>query len=153
MTPTVAIIAPGTMGSAVGRRLNEHKVKVLTSLTGRSAASAARAGAAGMQAAGDRELAEADFLLSIVPPGDALSLAKRLAGVLTTANKKPIYVECNAVSPRTVNQIEKVNAATGCSFVGGGIIGPPPKSGTANTKFYAALGRMRRNSPGPTNTD
>jgi putative dehydrogenase len=138
MTPTVAIIAPGSMGSAVGRRLNEHKVKVLTSLTGRSAASAARAGAAGMQAASDRELAEADFLLSIVPPGDALSLAKRLAGVLTTANKKPIYVECNAVSPQSVTGIAAVIAATGCPFVGAGIIGPPPKPGSSNTKFYAS---------------
>jgi L-threonate 2-dehydrogenase len=138
MTPTVAIIAPGTMGSAVGRRLNEHKVKVLTSLTGRSAASAARAGAAGMQAAGDRELAEADFLISIVPPGDALSLAKRLAEVLTTANKKPIYVECNAVSPQSVTGIAAVIAATGCPFVGAGIIGPPPKPGSSNTKFYAS---------------
>ena len=138
MTPTVAIIAPGSMGSAVGRRLTENKVKVLTSLTGRSAASAARAGAADMQAASDRELTEADFLLSIVPPGDALGLARRLAGVLTAANKKPVYVECNAVSPQTVNQIEKVIAATGCPFVGAGIIGPPPKPGSTNTKFYAS---------------
>ena len=30
------------------------------------------------------------------------------------------------------------SAATGCPFVGAGIIGPPPKSGTSNTKFYAA---------------
>ena len=54
MTPTVAIIAPGNMGSAVGQRLTEHKVKVLTSLTGRSEASAARAGAAGMSRDGRR---------------------------------------------------------------------------------------------------
>ena len=43
MTPTVAIIAPGNMGAAVGARLTENKVKVLTSLAGRSAASAKRA--------------------------------------------------------------------------------------------------------------
>ena len=66
------------------------------------------------------------------------ALAQRLAGVLTAANKKPIYVECNAVSPQTVNQIAKVIAATGCAFVGAGIIGPPPKPGTTNTKFYAS---------------
>src|SRR5450759_4673890 len=103
--PTVTIIAPGNMGSGVGRRLTEHKVKVLTSLAGRSAASAARAGAAGMTAVADAQLTESDFLLSIVPPGDALALAKRLAGVLTAANKKPVYVECNAVSPRTMLEI------------------------------------------------
>jgi 3-hydroxyisobutyrate dehydrogenase-like beta-hydroxyacid dehydrogenase len=138
MTPTVAIVAPGNMGSAVGARLTEHKVKVLTSLAGRSAASAARASAAGMTAVADAQLTEADFLLSIVPPGDALALAKRLAPVLTAANKKPVYVECNAVSPNTMLDIADVIGATGCPFVGAGIIGPPPKPGSTNTKFYAA---------------
>ncbi len=138
MTPTVAIIAPGNMGSGVGQRLTEHKVKVLTSLAGRSEASAKRARAAGMIAVADAQLTESDFLLSIVPPGDALALAKRLAGVLTAANKKPIYVECNAVSPRTMLEIADVVGATGCPFVGAGIIGPPPKPGTTNTKFYAS---------------
>jgi 3-hydroxyisobutyrate dehydrogenase-like beta-hydroxyacid dehydrogenase len=138
MTPTVTIIAPGNMGSGVGRRLTEHKVKVLTSLAGRSAASAARAGAAGMTAVADAQLTESDFLLSIVPPGDALGLAQRLAGVLTAANKKPVYVECNAVSPRTMLEIADVVGSTGCPFVGAGIIGPPPKPGSTNTKFYAA---------------
>jgi L-threonate 2-dehydrogenase len=138
LTPTVAIIAPGTMGSGVGRRLTEHGVRVLTSLEGRSAASVARAREAGMTAADDRALTEADFLLSIVPPGDALALAKRLAPVLTAANKKPVYVECNAVNPDSVKAIEAVIEATGCAFVGAGIIGPPPKPGSTHTKFYAA---------------
>ena len=138
MTPIVAIIAPGNMGAAMARRLHEHKVTVLTSLAGRSEASAKRAREAGMSSVDDRALAEADFLLSIVPPGEALALAKRLAGVLTAANKKPIYVECNAVNPRTVNGIADVIAATGCPFVGAAIIGPPPKPGSTNTKFYAS---------------
>jgi len=76
--------------------------------------------------------------LSIVPPGDALALARRLAGALNAANKKPIYVECNATSPATMLKISDVIAATGCPFVGAGIIGPPPKPGSTNTKFYAA---------------
>ena len=138
MTPTVAIIAPGNMGSGVGQRLSEHKVKVLTSLAGRSAASAKRARAAGMTAVADAQLTESDFLLSIVPPGDALGLAKRLSGVLTAANKKPVYVECNAVSPRTLLEIAAVVGSTGCPFVGAGIIGPPPRPGTTDTRFYAA---------------
>ena len=138
MTPIVAILAPGSMGAGVARRLTEQRIKVLTSLSGRSAASAARAGAAGMQAVGDGELADADFLLSIVPPGEALALAERLAGPLGAANKKPIYVDCNAVSPHTVARIAAVIAETGCAFVGAGIIGPPPKPGSSNTKFYAS---------------
>jgi putative dehydrogenase len=138
MTPTVAVIAPGNMGAAVAKRLTEHKVTVLTSLAGRSESTAQRARQASMRGVEDRALAEADYLLSIVPPGEAMALAKRLAGVLTAANKKPIYVECNAVSPQTMNQIAEIIAATGCAFVGAAIIGPPPQAGTTNTKFYAA---------------
>ena len=138
MTLTVAIIAPGNMGAAVGGRLTENKINVLTSLAGRSQASAARAKAAGMTAVADAQLTESDFLLSIVPPGDALALAQRLVPVLGAANKKPVYVDCNALSPQTVERVAAVIAATGCPFVGAGIIGPPPKPGTANTKIYAS---------------
>jgi len=138
MTPIVAIIAPGNMGAAVAKRLTEHKVTVLTALAGRSAASGRRAHEAGMTVVDERQLAEADFLLSIVPPGDALALAKRLAPLLAAANNKPIYVECNAVSPQTATAIADVVGTTGCPFVGAAIIGPPPKPGTTNTKFYAS---------------
>jgi len=138
MTPTVAIVAPGYMGAGVGQRLTEYKVTVLTSLSGRSEASAKRAREAGMRPVEDRALAEADFLMSIVPPGEALALAKRLSPVLTAANKKPIYVECNAVSPPTMLKIADTIATTGCPFVGAGIIGPPPKPGSTNTKIYAS---------------
>jgi 3-hydroxyisobutyrate dehydrogenase-like beta-hydroxyacid dehydrogenase len=137
-SPTVAIIAPGNMGAGVGRRLTENRVTVLTSLAGRSEYSVKRAREAGMQPVEERVLAEADFLLSIVPPGDALRLAHQLTPILTAANKKPVYVECNAVSPPTMLKIADVIAATGCPFVGAGIIGPPPKPGSANTKIYAS---------------
>jgi 3-hydroxyisobutyrate dehydrogenase-like beta-hydroxyacid dehydrogenase len=126
------------MGAGVGRRLAKNKVTVLTSLAGRSEDSAKRAREAGMQPVEERALAEADFLLSIIPPGDALGLAKRLAPVLTAANTKPVFVDCNAVSPSTVLKIADEIAATGCSFVGAGIIGPPPKPGSTNTKIYAS---------------
>jgi 3-hydroxyisobutyrate dehydrogenase-like beta-hydroxyacid dehydrogenase len=137
-SPTVAIIAPGNMGAGVGRRLAENKVRVLTSLMGRSEESVRRAREAGMQAVEERALAEADFLLSIVPPGDALNLARRLTPTLTAANRKPVYVECNAVSPATMQKIADLVAATGCAFVAAGIIGPPPKPGSTNTKIYAS---------------
>ena len=138
MIPTVAIIAPGSMGAGIARRLVEHNVKVLTSLAGRSAASAKRASDAGMQAVDDRQLAEADFLFSIGPPGEALALAQRLAPVLAASNHKPVYVECNAISPPTMLKVADAIKPTGCGFVGAGIIGPPPRPGSSNTKIYAA---------------
>jgi putative dehydrogenase len=144
MIPTVAIVAPGSMGAGVAERLTGHNVKVLTSLAGRSAASDKRAAAAGMQAVDDRQLAEADFLVSIVPPGEALALAQRLAPVLAAANRKPVYVDCNAISPPTLLKVAAAIKPTGCGFVGAGIIGPPPKPGSSNTRFYAA-GPFARN--------
>ena len=145
MTPTVAIIAPGNMGAGIARRLTENKVTVLTTLKGRSEASVTRARAAGMQDVDERQLMEADFLLSIVPPGEAMALAKHFAPLLSAANRKPVYADCNAVSPATMTRIAAVIAETGAPFAAAGIIGPPPKPGSNNTKIYTsglAAGRL-----------
>src|SRR5438876_281582 len=138
MHPLVAVIAPGMMGAAVGKRLVDHGVKVLTSLKGRSAETKARAAAAGMISAGDEEIAACDFILSILPPGDAVALAQRFAPALTTSNSKPVFVDCNAVSPPTVERIAAVIAPTGSPFVDAGIIGPPPKPNDPGPRFYAS---------------
>jgi 3-hydroxyisobutyrate dehydrogenase-like beta-hydroxyacid dehydrogenase len=138
MALTVAIIAPGAMGSGIAGRLTENKVAVLTSLQGRSDASAARARAAGMRDVDERQLMEADIFLSIVPPGEALATAKRFAPIIAAANRKPIYVDCNAVSPATAAAIADAIAETGAPFADAGIIGPPPKPGSSNTKIYVS---------------
>jgi putative dehydrogenase len=139
MTPVVAVVAPGMMGAAVGGRLVAHGLKVLTSLTGRSQDTIGRAKEAGLTAAPDDEIVRADFILSILPPGDAVSLAQRFAPALTASNAKPIYVDCNAISPPTVAQVAAVIAPTGAPFVDAGIIGspPPPKEGKG-PRFYAS---------------
>lgn len=139
MNPVVAVIAPGMMGAAVGGRLVAHGLKVLTSLAGRSAESVQRAKAAGMTAAPDEEIAAADFILSILPPGDAVALAQRFAPALTASNSKPIYVDCNAISPPTVDRVAAAIAPTGSPFVDAGIVGSPPapKEG-AGPRFYAS---------------
>jgi NAD(P)-dependent dehydrogenase (short-subunit alcohol dehydrogenase family) len=127
MPAVVAVIAPGAMGAAVGRRLVERGAKVVTSLAGRSAGSVARAREAGMLAASEPEIAAADFVLSILPPGEALPLAEHLAPALTASNRKPVYVDCNAINPATVERVAAAIARTGCVFVDAGIIGAPPK--------------------------
>jgi L-threonate 2-dehydrogenase len=138
MTPVVAVIAPGAMGAAVGKRLVDNGLKVLTSLTGRSRETAARAKAAGMVAANDEEIAATDFILSILPPGDALALAERFLPLLKVSNAKPVYVDCNAINPKTVERVAAAVAPTECPFVDAGIIGQPPKPGDAGPRFYAS---------------
>src|SRR5213080_5363887 len=138
MKPLVAVIAPGMMGAAVGKRLVDNGLKVLTSLKGRSAESKARADAAGMVSASDEEIAASDFILSILPPGDAVALAQRFAPALSASNSKPVYVDCNAVSPRSAEHIAAAIAPTGSPFVDAGIIGQPPKGNDAGPRFYAS---------------
>jgi 3-hydroxyisobutyrate dehydrogenase-like beta-hydroxyacid dehydrogenase len=137
MNPVVAVIAPGAMGAPVGKRLVDNGLKVLTALGGRSDASVERAKAAGMIAASDEEIARADYFLSILPPGDALPLAERFAPVLRASNSKPVYVDCNAVSPPTAVRISEVIATTGAPFVDAGIIGSPPRP-NYSPAFYAS---------------
>ena len=138
MTPIVAVIAPGAMGAAVGKRLVDKGATVLTSLHGRSEETRARALAAGMTAAKDDDIARADFILSILPPGDALSLAQHFVPALTASNSKPVYVDCNAINPKTVDRVAAVIAPTGSPFVDAGIIGQPPKPGDAGPRIYAS---------------
>ncbi len=139
MTPVVAVIAPGAMGAAVGKRLADNGLKVLTSLTGRSEETAARAKAAGMAAASDEEIAAADFILSILPPGDALALAEHFVPALTASNAKPVYVDCNAINPATVEHVAAAIAPTGSPFVDAGIIGSPPKPPEAGQRKSPAV--------------
>jgi putative dehydrogenase len=136
MPPIVAVIAPGMMGSAVAKRLTISGVEVRTLLAGRSPSTLKRAQAAGMTHASPEQIAEADFVLSIVPPGQALTLAETLAPAMRAAKRKPIYVDCNAVSPGTVLRIEHVVRETGAGFVDGGIIGPPPETESSRTRIY-----------------
>ncbi len=138
MTPVVAVIAPGMMGAAVGKRLVDNGLKVFTSLQGRSGETAARAVAAGMVAASDEEIAASDYILSILPPGDAVALAERFVPALEASNAKPIYVDCNAINPATVERVAAAIAPTDCPFVDAGIIGSPPKPGDAGPRFYAS---------------
>jgi len=117
MNPIISIMAQGAMGAATASRLVENGLEVRTDLTGRSAASAERAAKAGMKAVSEDELAGADFLLSIVPPADAVSLAERLSTTLARAAHKPIYVDFNAVNPQTTKKVAKIVQAAGARFV------------------------------------
>ncbi len=78
----VAVFAQGAMGAGLAGRFSAHGAQVITCLEGRSAASRARAQAAGMTDVPFEALAQADLFLSIAPPSEALGLARRLAPAL-----------------------------------------------------------------------
>lgn len=139
---TVAIVGAGEMGAAVGRRLRETGAHVVTSLAGRSEESVARVRNAGLEVVNDDDsmLRGASFVLSIVPPGVAVEVAERLRDPLGRARTKPVFVECNAISPATCRRIHGLLEET--TFIDAGIIGGPPVAGTQDPakgpRFYAS---------------
>jgi 3-hydroxyisobutyrate dehydrogenase-like beta-hydroxyacid dehydrogenase len=128
------------MGAGIAKRLTSRGARVRTSLAGRGKDSAQRAADAGVEVfSDDRALMEgADFMLSIVPPSTACALAERLAPALQAVAKKPIYVDCNAVSPQTVQQVAAILAPSGCAFVDSGILGFAPKTDTDSPRIYVS---------------
>lgn len=135
---TIAIIAPGAMGSAVGRRLTDHGVRVLTLLDGRSERTVERAREAGMIAVSAADLSGADLILSIVPPAEAVGLAQNLAPTLRQSRTKPIFIDCNAINPDTMQGVAAALAGTGCEVLDGAIIGAPPAPGRDGPTFYVS---------------
>jgi 3-hydroxyisobutyrate dehydrogenase-like beta-hydroxyacid dehydrogenase len=140
MTPTVAIMSPGDMGHAVAAVLRQGGLRVITRLDGRSARTRSLAERAGLEEVADDAalVREADMLLSILVPAEAMTLAERIAGAVRTTRADLLYVECNAIAPQTARRIGEVLETAGARFVDAGIIGPPPAPGASSTRFYAS---------------
>ena len=122
---TVGIVSAGAMGSAVGAAYRAGGARVVTTVAGRSAETADRARAAGLELLPDLAgvLEASDLVLSIVPPGRARDTARALAGAR-------LLVEANAVSPATVQALDG-------EVVDGSISGGPPQAGDERrTRLY-----------------
>ncbi len=129
---TVGLLHPGAMGAAVGTLLTGSGRTVLWASEGRSPASATRAERAGLHDAGTATAlaARSDLVLSICPPHGALDTA-RAVGPFTG-----VYVDANAVSPGTADEIRAVVQGAGARYVDGGIIGGPPDGTGSATRLY-----------------
>ena len=150
--PRFAVIAAGAMGSAVAKRLTKAGCTVYTNLDGRSEATCQRAKEAGMLDAplGDI-VVEANWILSILPPRDAVSFAEKIRDAVANRGRRAtgsieplVFADCNAVSPETVKRIAGIFVGTGIEFIDAGIIGGPPKDGF-NPTFYASAATEDRN--------
>jgi 3-hydroxyisobutyrate dehydrogenase-like beta-hydroxyacid dehydrogenase len=126
------------MGHVVGQVLLQHGMRVVTCLQGRSERTCMLSRKAGIAEVSTYEqlVCEADLLLSILVPEEALNTARIVAQALN-AGATTLYADCNAVSPRTVRAIAEVITAAGSRFVDAGIIGSPPRQ-EGTTRFYAS---------------
>jgi 3-hydroxyisobutyrate dehydrogenase-like beta-hydroxyacid dehydrogenase len=119
---TLGVLHPGEMGSAIAAAA--RGATVLWAPAGRSAATAARAEAAGLEGVSVDELVErSDAVLSICPPHAALEVAATVVGTGFAG----LYVDANAISPATARAVADLVRTTGAEYVDGGVIGPPPR--------------------------
>jgi len=137
---TVAILAPGEMGAAVGKAFHDGGLDVVTCLDGRSAPTAERAAAAGFRDLPDLEtmLGAADIVLSIMPPEHAPATAQKVGGVMAASGLTPPYVDMNAVAPETARAMQKVIEDAGAVYIDGGIVGNPPPGKSMPTRFFVS---------------
>ena len=75
---------------------------------------------------------QADYILSIVPPRDALSIASRIEAAARSAQRQQItplyFLDLNAVSPATSKTVAaQLSSISSIRLLDGGIIGGPPK--------------------------
>ena len=136
---TVAILSPGDMGHAIGRVLRRSGLDTITYLAGRSERTRALAAQASIRDVPTLEqlVVEADLILSILVPAEAVANAERVAQALGTTGAHPAYADCNAIAPATMQQIATIISNAGGACIDAGIIGGPPREGYA-PRIYAS---------------
>ena len=139
MVKTVAILMPGDMGHGVGQALIERGFEAISPLAGRSEHTRWLAGNAGIRDAGQiaDAVAEADLVLSILPPDHAVAQAEAVAAAMQEKGVAPPYADCNAISPMTMEKVAAALAPTGATVIDCGIIGLNPIK-SPPTRFYVS---------------
>ena len=144
---TIAVVAPGDMGHAIGQRLGDGGLRVITDLTGRSKRSHDLAAAAGIEAVSGPSalLSQAAVILSVMPPSAAIGFATDLAAAAQNlAGPPPLVVDLNAIAPATAQQIGDILSAADLAFIDGGIVGGPPKGSDAGPRIYVSGSELAR---------
>ncbi|CAK4031627.1 hypothetical protein DOTSEDRAFT_121211 [Lecanosticta acicola] len=133
---TLGILSIGDMGLGVARLLLNNNFRVISNASDRGQATQDRAKKNDVDLVStDVELCNnADYILSIVPPRDAIATAQRIATAASSIGSKaranPLYfLDLNAISPRAAREIDDIlsQRSSNVRFIDGGIIGGPPK--------------------------
>ncbi|HET8524822.1 MAG TPA: DUF1932 domain-containing protein [Thermomicrobiales bacterium] len=135
---TVGLLSPGAMGHAIGGVLRQNGLRVITCLDGRSERSRALADKAGIEAVPSIEdlVDQAQILLCVLVPARAVEVAEQVARAVRATNADLLYVDCNAIAPRTAREVGRIMSDAGARVADVGIIGQPPTK--PGTKFYVS---------------
>lgn len=137
---TIGVCGVGMMGAAVGARLSEGGLRVVTALRKESTIAPGDLGARGIDVAGSVEelVGEVDVLLSIMGSSDAPGFGDQVLRALERSPREGlVFAECNLLEPALSMSIcERIEAA-GAVVVDAGICGAPPRPGHAPTFFVS----------------
>ncbi|KAK8250773.1 6-phosphogluconate dehydrogenase [Phyllosticta capitalensis] len=132
---SVGIISIGDMGLGIAKLLQSHNYHILTTCAGRSPATRKRAESASIEVLADhiQLVNQSDYILSIVPPRDAVATAETTIAAYQEharpSDSHPLYyLDLNAIAPSTARAISTAftTSAPEIRFIDGGIIGGPP---------------------------
>lgn len=132
----IAVIGMGAMGSAVAKALLRSGADIITHLEGRSDETRERTTAAGIRDVDLAALVDADIILSIVPPSQALTVAEKIGKLMHPGRSDRVFIDCNAVSPATMFKVADAFDDSTAVVLDGCIIGAPPDAGKSGPRFY-----------------
>ncbi|MBO44179.1 MAG: hypothetical protein CMM28_10695 [Rhodospirillaceae bacterium] len=137
---TVAVMSPGDMGHNYGITLKTAGFRIITCLADRSKRTKSLAAKAEFEEVPslDDLVREADLVLSIMPPANAVGFAEAVAAAMKRTSETPHYVDCNAISPDTSKQASDPIIDAGATYVDGGIVGPGPGTRERATSMYVS---------------
>ncbi len=139
LRPKIGILFPGQMGSALGALLQARGFEVLTTVAGRSERSADLSRWAGLSLLDSVRavVADADILISLVPPAAAVDIAQLVAANLPGRSSRLTYLDCNSISPATMRVIAAVFSQSDVDVVDGAIHGLASRLATHGTLFLS----------------
>jgi 3-hydroxyisobutyrate dehydrogenase-like beta-hydroxyacid dehydrogenase len=126
------------MGHSIGGVLRANGLQVLTCLEGRSERTRELARKSGFEDCVDLEemVTRADAVLCVLVPARATEVAELVATAIRATGADILYIDCNAISPRTVRGVGEIIQRVGARFADVGIVGPPPRK--PGTRFYVS---------------
>jgi 3-hydroxyisobutyrate dehydrogenase-like beta-hydroxyacid dehydrogenase len=133
----IGLVHPGEMGASVGAALRHVGHDVFCVASGRSNATRERAFKAGLSDAGSLNtlVEQTEVLFSICPPSAALEMANTVLQL----GFGGIYVDANAIAPKTALTIATRVEAGNARYVDGGIIGAPVALGSQTCLYLSGL--------------
>lgn len=136
----IGIMSIGEMGFHWAKLLKSHGVEVLTYDQDRGDVSRKRGQNAGVKSLPSMAdlVRQADLIVSIVVPSAAVRVASKVAeAVIMTGRKDLPFLDANAISPMTADEISKVLHPAGVDFIDGCIIGSAARMGKGTIVYVS----------------